>query len=378
MAQQETYGNWLGPKRLQRQPGIYSVAGKMSPVGDFRPASPDSFEDDYDDVSMAGSERGPPAKGVYLLAGPPQEDPAPKDPEGCEPKLGNSEPKLGNSERKFGNSKRKFGNSGLVATLALLVATLGLAWGGLLAVAIGKHQELQAELELLKSNFSAIWDSLQQEQTRLHFGIQQHQLEQQELADLLCQALGGSRRCGPGWRPHGSSCYSFSRDLLCQALGGSRRCGPGWRPHGSSCYSFSRDLLCQALGGSRRCGPGWRPHGSSCYSFSRDALSWGRARSACEDLGAHLAVVSDEAEQLFLVESSNSSSSYWLGVTDAEQEGKWRWVTGEEPQFGFWDVWQRDPQQELKDCGALGPKGRWVSARCSEPLRWVCERPGHC
>ncbi|NWZ03110.1 CLC4E protein, partial [Loxia curvirostra] len=159
-----------------------------------------------------------------------------------------------------------------------------------------------------------------QDQTRLRFGIRQQQLEQQEVAELLCRALGSSRRCGPGWQQHSSS----------------------------------------------------------CYSFSLDTLSWGRARNACADLGAELAVVNDEEEQVFLLENSNRSSSYWLGLTDLEQEGKWRWVTGQEPQYIFWDVWLKEEQQELKDCGALGPKGRWVSALCSQPLRWICEKPNSC
>ncbi|XP_018860972.2 uncharacterized protein LOC107198825 isoform X2 [Parus major] len=154
MAQQETYGNWLGPKRLLRQPAIYSVPGKMSPVGNFRPASPDSFEDDYDDVSVVGSDQAPPAKDVYLLAGPPGSSraPSPKDPEDFSPSSRHSDP-------KSRDLAPKSGNSALVAVLALLVALSALAWGGLLAVAIGKHKEMSAELELLKSNLSGIWDS---------------------------------------------------------------------------------------------------------------------------------------------------------------------------------------------------------------------------
>ncbi|XP_058717839.1 CD209 antigen-like protein E isoform X1 [Poecile atricapillus] len=314
MTQQETYGNWLGPKRLLRQPAIYSVPGKMSPVGNFRPASPDSFEDDYDDVSVVGSDQGPPAKGVYLLAGPPGSSQAPslKDPEDFSPSSRDSDP-------KSRDLAPKSGNSALVAVLALLVALSALAWGGLLAVAIGKHKEMSAELELLKSNLSGIWDSVQQEQTRLQFGIHQHQLELQELTELLCQARS-----------------------------------------------------------SRRCQAGWKSHGNSCYSFSRDSLSWSSARNACGDLGAHLAVVSSEEEQVFLLENSNRSSSYWLGVTDGEQEGKWLWVTGEDPDFRFWDVWLEDSERELKDCGTIGPRGLWVNARCSEFHRWICEKPGNC
>ncbi|XP_064258060.1 C-type lectin domain family 4 member G [Passer domesticus] len=195
-----------------------------------------------------------------------------------------------------------------------------------------------------------------------------------------------------------------AKELLCRALGGARRCGavsPGisldfshfpdnFRYFPGIIFPFSGvsppELLCRALGGSRRCGPGWRPHGSSCYSFSRDALSWGRARNACADLGAHLAVVNDGDEQLFLVQNSNCSSSCWLGLT-AEQEGKWRWVTGQEPTDTFWDVWRdeaRHEAQELQElheaqrCGALGPAGRWLRAPCAERRRWICERRGGC
>ncbi|XP_071274686.1 uncharacterized protein [Agelaius tricolor] len=239
MALQETYGNWLGPGRLQRQPGIYSAPRTMPPPGDFRPASPDSFEDDYDDVSMAGSEQGPQPKGLYLLAGAPGSSPAPSlpDPEAkiadSHPKIAGSDPKFRNSDPKFRNSAPKFGISdpkigdfdpksgdfapklgdlapkrrGRAALGAL--ALLGLAWAAALGLGLGKYLELREELELLRANFSRIWDSVQQDQIGLRFGIRQHQLEQQELAEQLCRALGSPRPCDPGWLPHGSSWFLF-------------------------------------------------------------------------------------------------------------------------------------------------------------------------
>ncbi|NWV56410.1 CL17A protein, partial [Daphoenositta chrysoptera] len=211
---------------------IYSVASKMSPVGDFRPASPDSFEDDYDDVSVSGSDRAgadPPSKGVYLLAGPPGSSRAPSlmDAEDAAPKSRDLAP----------NSR---GAAGGCRTLVVIVVILGaLAWGGLLAVVIGKQKEMLAELALLKSNLSGIWDSVRQEQTRLQFGIQQQQSELQQLSEQLCRTLGSARPCQAGWRSHGKS----------------------------------------------------------CYSFSMESLAWGSARNACADLGAHLVVVNSELEQ---------------------------------------------------------------------------------
>ncbi|NXC08762.1 CLC4E protein, partial [Orthonyx spaldingii] len=163
------------------------------------------------------------------------------------------------------------------------------------------------------------WAALQV-QTRLHFGVQQHQRELQELAELLCRTVGGSRSCPAGWKSLGSS----------------------------------------------------------CFSFSAEALGWAGARDACADLGAHLAVVGSEDEQVFLMENTNRSSSYWMGATDEEQEGKWVWITGENPDFRFWDVWVTDPDKELKDCGAIGPEGRWISDFCSRPNRWICEKPWNC
>ncbi|KAM4878251.1 uncharacterized protein FYW23_015843 [Sylvia borin] len=137
-------------------------------------------------------------------------------------------------------------------------------------------------------------------------------------------------------------------------------------------------LLCQAIEDSRKCPPGWQFYHSSCYYFSSLSRAWADARSFCRAFDADLVVVSTEDEQLFLVRNIQSNNTYWMGVTDKQHKGKWIWVTGRSPTFGFWDVWEEDPDREHKDCGAMRGNGRWVNERCSEGRRWICERSWDC
>ncbi|NXM26256.1 CL17A protein, partial [Oxyruncus cristatus] len=207
-------------------------------------ASPDSFEDDYDDVSLAESERDPRTKAgtVYTLAGSP--NPSRAGPSPCTSAAafpGKPEPEP-RSSRDWGRGRA----GAAVAALSVLLGLSLVAGALLVAVAVGKHREIMAELKLLKSNCSenqdSVWRELaaaQRQRTRLRVWIQRHFQEFEEVAALLCRTLEGSRRCSAGWQSFGKSCYSFS----------------------------------------------W------------ESLSWGDARDACSDLGSHLVVVSSEGEQ---------------------------------------------------------------------------------
>ncbi|XP_050164792.1 C-type lectin domain family 17, member A-like, partial [Myiozetetes cayanensis] len=203
--------------------------------------SPDSFEADYDDVSLAEPE--PPSKPgtVYSLAGSPSpSQPGPPPSCGAVAFPAGPEPK----KRDWDRHSRGLGRAG--AVLSVLLGLSILAGTLLLGLAMEKHREIMAELKLLKSNCSenqeSVWRALgaaQQQRTRLRTWIQRHFQELQDVAGLLCRTLEGSRRCSAGWRMFGKSCYSFS----------------------------------------------W------------ESLSWGDARDACADLGAHLVVVDSEGEQ---------------------------------------------------------------------------------
>ncbi|XP_032845156.2 CD209 antigen-like protein A isoform X2 [Tyto alba] len=313
MAQQETYGNWLGPppapaKRLVRQAGIYSVAGKMTPMGDFRPASPDSFEDDYDDVSLSESDRGhkPPATDEDLQS------------QRSKGGTGGPEPRGGRGQS---------GRVTSVAVLYVLVALSFVAWVLLFALAVVKQMEIVAELKLLRSNYSENQANVRQElsatrreQARLRSGMHQHYEELQDIAALICRSVLDSKKCSAGWKV------------------------------------FEK----------------------SCYSFSTEKMSWLDAKEICADQGAHLVVINSELEQAFLKDSINSSSTYWMGVTDQLEEGTWLWTNGERTSISYWNTWKENKDKDQKDCGSIGPDGIWNDDRCSHFNHWICEKSWNC
>lgn len=61
-----------------------------------------------------------------------------------------------------------------------------------------------------------------------------------------------------------------------------------------------------------------------------DMIGWHDAKAFCESLGGHLATVTSAEEDNFLYALvQGSACSYWLGGTDEENEGEWKWVSGE-------------------------------------------------
>ncbi|KFP45094.1 C-type lectin domain family 17, member A, partial [Chlamydotis macqueenii] len=215
---------------------IYSVAGKMTPMGDFRPASPDSFEDDYDDVSLSESDRGRKAAedelqsqrskggtGVYILAGKP-----------ASPNTSQKASPLG-----------WFGENTSVAVLYVLVALSFVAWVVLFTLAMMKQMEIMAELKLLRSNYTEN------------------------------EASGRS------------SCAQRRREV-------QRRVGDA---DFVGFWLFSASVFFPSVVDNKKCSAGWKTFERSCYSFSTERMSWWDAKEVCANQGAHLVIVNSEQEQ---------------------------------------------------------------------------------
>jgi uncharacterized repeat protein (TIGR02543 family) len=84
------------------------------------------------------------------------------------------------------------------------------------------------------------------------------------------------------------------------------------------------------------------------YKLYDNSITWTEAKAACEALGGHLATITTSEEQQFIVSilGFGSKRAYWLGATDAEQEGNWKWITGEDWSYTNWDSGNRQPDND--------------------------------
>uniref|UniRef100_A0A8C6ZBP2 C-type lectin domain-containing protein n=1 Tax=Nothoprocta perdicaria TaxID=30464 RepID=A0A8C6ZBP2_NOTPE len=76
---------------------------------------------------------------------------------------------------------------------------------------------------------------------------------------------------------------------------------------------------------------GWKYHDGKIYYFSSDRKPWQDAEDFCVSKRSHLVSVTSAAEQEYLARQAGTGF-YWIGLTDNEPEGIWRWVDGTEYQ----------------------------------------------
>ncbi|XP_076125901.1 C-type lectin domain family 4 member E-like isoform X2 [Alosa pseudoharengus] len=105
---------------------------------------------------------------------------------------------------------------------------------------------------------------------------------------------------------------------------------------------------------------GWKSFQSSLYFFSIETRNWTMSRKDCRQRGADLVIINSKEEQEFI---SARFRDTWIGLTDSEIEGEWK----------FW--MENEPNNDAKgeDCAKTYGK-QWNDAPCSLHFRWTCER----
>ncbi|XP_045070729.1 CD209 antigen-like [Coregonus clupeaformis] len=73
------------------------------------------------------------------------------------------------------------------------------------------------------------------------------------------------------------------------------------------------------------CFDGWRKFDCSCYFLSTEEKTWEESRQYCLKRGADLVIINSREEQ---VRERERGGVVWIGLTDRQREGTWKWVDG--------------------------------------------------
>ena len=85
----------------------------------------------------------------------------------------------------------------------------------------------------------------------------------------------------------------------------------------------------EALGGARISRPeNQLEFGGHSYALIQESVTWHVAKQRCEAMGGYLVCVETPEEDRF-IDRICQGSHVWLGGTDEEKEGEWRWVNGQ-------------------------------------------------
>ncbi|XP_062865236.1 CD209 antigen-like protein E [Trichomycterus rosablanca] len=120
---------------------------------------------------------------------------------------------------------------------------------------------------------------------------------------------------------------------------------------------------------------GWKKFGTSFYYISTWVKTWAESRQDCRERGADLVIINSREEQEFI---NNLNIYTWIGLSDVQSEGGWKWVDGSALTTAFWSQ-GRPNNDRNEDCVLLywrsGNLYNWFDVSCSNVYYWICEFP---
>ncbi|KAL6466867.1 hypothetical protein MHYP_G00246710 [Metynnis hypsauchen] len=124
--------------------------------------------------------------------------------------------------------------------------------------------------------------------------------------------------------------------------------------------------------------PEWIYFNYSVYYISTQTKTWSQGREDCRERGADLLTINSREEQVF-IEKFRRGQKAWIGLTDSETEGVWKWVDGSALTTKFWRSGEPNSYGD-EDCVITGygsdPVYSWADFTCNNKYLyvWICEK----
>ncbi|XP_058240635.1 CD209 antigen-like protein C isoform X2 [Hemibagrus wyckioides] len=125
------------------------------------------------------------------------------------------------------------------------------------------------------------------------------------------------------------------------------------------------------------CPNGWLSFLSSCYLISTVKGTWEESRQACRNTGADLVIINSREEQFV----SGHGMNLWIGLTDRDWEGQWKWVDNTALEIGYWgrnepnNGWYGFVKEDCAEVVSNSPEtSNWNDVKCSDALNSLCEK----
>ncbi|XP_056591966.1 C-type lectin domain family 17, member A-like isoform X2 [Triplophysa dalaica] len=110
---------------------------------------------------------------------------------------------------------------------------------------------------------------------------------------------------------------------------------------------------------------------SSFHFISSERKSWTESRRFCRERGADLIIINNKEEQDF-VSTMTGTENIWIGLSDIDVEGTWKWVDGSTLTLSFWK--SKQPDNRIVENCAVNHLSVWSDYMCHVPFRFVCEK----
>uniref|UniRef100_A0A8C5T5E2 Mannose receptor C-type 1 n=1 Tax=Malurus cyaneus samueli TaxID=2593467 RepID=A0A8C5T5E2_9PASS len=124
------------------------------------------------------------------------------------------------------------------------------------------------------------------------------------------------------------------------------------------------------------CKNGWRRYGTYCYFIGHVPATFSEANTTCEGEEGYLATVESRYEQAYLTSliGLRPEKYFWLGLSDVQDGGTFRWANGEAVSFTHWDKGMPGNNPGCVAMRTGTAAGLWDVLDCETKQKYICKQ----